>query len=235
MLLAGALPLTRRVSAQAAAGAGYVLDVRGDQTLLLIPESELALEQGGTIVPLGVTALSARFLPDGMIIFVDDDLGLRQLDPADPARPSDRLPAQSANAPLFLSPDGKTLAYLKPAGLSPGDNEPATNGVAVLDLATNQERVLFTVPGLTLHLYGWSGARLLVEAPHWSEQTLAPDDELVLATLDTTSSQPQLEALAVLPALLPGAHYPQTSLDQRYLAFDTAGRPDRGHSRQRPL
>ena len=67
----------------------------------------------------------------------------------------------------------------------------------------------------------WSGDQLLMEVPHWSEDTLAPDEQMVLATLDANADQPQPEALALLPALLPGAHYPQTSLDQRYLAFDT--------------
>ncbi|MEO6626857.1 MAG: NBR1-Ig-like domain-containing protein, partial [Burkholderiaceae bacterium] len=221
LLAAGGLPLLRPAAEAVAAADGYVLDVRGGQTLLLLPESELALAQGNTVTSLGVTALSARFLPDGQIIFVDGDLALRQMDPADPTRTSERLPAHSANAPLSLSPDAQTLAYLKPEGIDAVDNEPSTNGVAVLDLATNQERVLYSVPGLTLHLYGWSGTRLLLEVPHWSEETLAPDEQLVLAALDTTLDQPEPEALALLPALAPGAHYPQTSLDQRYLSFDT--------------
>jgi hypothetical protein len=215
------LPQLRLASA---AVDGYVVDVRGGQTLLILPDgehTELALAQDGVVTSLGVTAISARFLPDGMIIFVDGDLGLRQMDPADPTRPSDRLPAHSANGPLFLSPDGKSLAYLKPADLGPDNNEPVTNGLAVLDLATNQERVLMSVPGITLHLYGWSGTRLLLEVPHWSEETLAPDDQLLLATLETTGGQAEPQALARLPALRPGAHYPQTSLDQRYLAFDS--------------
>ncbi len=221
LLVAGAVPRAGRV---AAALGSYVLDVRGGQTLMLLLDgenSQLAVEQDRVVIPLGVTALSGRFLPDGLIIYVDGDLGLRQLDPADPARASDRLPAHSANAPLFLSPDGATLAYLKPADFSAGSNEPATNGVAVLDLATNQERVLMSVPGITVHLYGWSGDQLLIHVPNWSEDTLAPDDHLLLATLATTGDQVQPEALALLPAPRPNAHYPQTSLDQRYLAFDT--------------
>ena len=215
LLLAGAVP-----PSQPGAAAGvYVLDSRSGRTLVLIlPDLELATVSSTGETRLGVTALSARFLPDGQIAFIDQDLALRRFGPRGATT---WLPPGSANAPLFVSPDGQHLAYLKPIDLPPGENEAATNGIAVLDLATKAERLLFQAPDVSVRLYGWAGDQLLVEVPNWSPATNAPAQTLTLGLLDTDRPQAAPRALASLPALLPGARYPQTSLDQRYLAYQS--------------
>jgi len=206
-----------------AAAEVFVLDVRGDQALVLrLPERQLALRSPGQLADLGLIALSARFLPDGSVVAVDADFALWRID--DQGRHA-WLPAGSANAPLFLSPGGLRLAYLKPLDLPPGDDTPLTNAVAVLDLQTNAETVLFSLPGTTPRLYGWAGDRLLLEVPTWQPATAAaparPADQLILATLATDA--PGLpQALAALPPLAAGSRYPQTSFDQRYLAYTIA-------------
>ena len=211
--------------AAAAADNVFVLDVHGGQTLaLLLPSRELALGTTVGLKPLGVTAMSARFLPDGQIVFIDDVLALRRIGPNGPL---DWLPPRSANAPLFLSPDGKTLAYLKPIGLPPGEIDPSASGVAVLDLATGVERTLFQVPDITVRLYGWVGNQLLVEVPTWSPATsqtkAAPPTRMLLGLLnvDAATAQAAPTAVAMLPAPAPGTRYPQTSFDQRYLAYES--------------
>lgn len=198
----------------------FVLDVRGDEALvLLLPERELARRTPTQLDRLGLAARAARFLPDGSIAAVDIALALWRIDAA--GRHA-WLPAGSANAPLFVSPDGQRLAFLKPLDLAPGDDLPLTNAVAVLDLKTNAETVLFSLTGLTPRLYGWAGDRLLLEVPTWQPASAAgplrPADELILSTLATDApNAPQ--ALAALPPLLPEARYPQTSFDQRHLAY----------------
>ncbi len=212
-----------------AAPEAFVLDVRGDQALVLrLPARALARRAAGQLTDLGLTALSARFLPNGDIVAVDTDFALWRID-AQGQRAL--LPAGSANAPLFVSPDGTRLAYLKPLDLPPGEDTPLTNAVAVLDLKTSAEMVLFALSGVTPHLYGWAGDRLLLEVPTWQPATLTalgqaadaparPADQLVLATLATDApGRPQ--ALAALPPLAAGGRYPQTSFDQRYLAYDS--------------
>ncbi len=200
-------------------GGVYVLDSRPSKNLVMIlPTLELAVLSNTGETRLGVYALSARFLPDGQIVFVDLNLALRRFG----ARgATDWLPPGSANAPLFVSPDGQKLAYLKPIDLPAGENEPMTNGVAVLDLATGIETLLFQVPDVTVRLYGWAGNQLLVEVPNWSLATHIPDPKMALGLLNTDGLQAAPRALANLPPLLPGAHYPQTSLDQRYLAYQS--------------
>jgi murein DD-endopeptidase MepM/ murein hydrolase activator NlpD len=215
LLLAGAVPPPHPGTA---AGI-YVLDTRSGKTLvLLLPSLELAVQSSTGETRLGLAALSARFLPNGQIAFVDENLALRRFGPRGAV---DWLPPGSANAPLFVSPDGQKLAYLKPIDLLPGDNEPAANGVAVLDLATGAERLLLRVPDVTVRLYGWLGDKLLVEVPNWSPATLAPAPRMVLGLLNTDGPQAAPLALAALPSLLPGAYYPQTSLDQSYLAYQS--------------
>ena len=215
LLLAGAVP---PLDAGTAAGV-YVLDSRSGKSLVVVlPSLELAVLSSTGETLLGVEALSARFLPDGQIAFIDPNLALRRFSPRGA---TDWLPPGSANAPLFVSPDGQSLAYLKPIGLQPGDNEPSANGIAVLDLATHAERLLFQVPDVTVRLYGWVGQQLLVEVPNWSPATNAPVAKMVLGLLNTDGPQAAPRALANLPPLLPGAHYPQTSLDQRYLAYQS--------------
>ncbi|MCC7494130.1 MAG: peptidoglycan DD-metalloendopeptidase family protein, partial [Fimbriimonadaceae bacterium] len=159
--------------------------------------------------------------PDGAVAVVDSTLALRRLDSAGF---HDWLPPGSANAPLFLSPDGLTLAYLKPFDLPPGEPIPLTNAVAVLDLATGAERVLLRIPGVTLRLYGWAGSQLLLEIPAWQPATAQaparPAAEMLLAALDPAAPAPVVpQALAALPPLASGARYPQTSFDQQYLAY----------------
>ncbi len=218
MLLAGAAPRQRPQTATPPSV--YVLDRRPGQTLvMLLPSLELALLSPTGETQLGVSALSARFLPDGEIVFVDPALALRRFSPRGP---QGWLPPGSANAPLFVSPDGEKLAYLKPISLAPGDNEPTTNGVAVLDLTTGTERLLLDVPDVTVRLYGWVGSSLLVEVPNWSPVTRRPAEKLALGLLNTDGLQTAPQALADLPAVLPGAQYPQTSLDQRFLAYQSA-------------
>jgi len=215
LLLAGAVP---PLDPGRAAGV-YILDSRSGKTLLMVlPTQELAVLSSTGETFLGVEALSARFLPDGQIAFIDPNLALRRFGPRGPAN---WLPPGSANAPLFVSPDGQALAYLKPIGLAPGDNEPSANGVAVLDLATNTERLLFQVPDVTVRLYGWAGQQLVVEVPNWLPATNTPVAKMILGLLDTDVPQTAPRALANLPPLLPGTHYPQTSLDQRYLAYQS--------------
>ncbi|MCC6188396.1 MAG: peptidoglycan DD-metalloendopeptidase family protein, partial [Anaerolineales bacterium] len=200
----------------------FVLDVRGDEALvLLLPEGELARRTSTSLDRLGVIALSARYLPDGAVAVVDSTLALRRLDSAGF---HDWLPPGSANAPLFLSPDGLTLAYLKPFDLPPGEPIPLTNAVAALDLASGAERVLLRIPGVTPRLYGWAGSQLLLEIPAWQPATAQapaqPAAELLLAALDPSAPAPVVpQALAALPPLAPGARYPQTSFDQQYLAY----------------
>src|SRR5260221_7304440 len=122
LLLAGAVPPPHPGTTPGV----YVLDSRSGKTLvMLLPSLELALQSNTGETRLGLTALSARFLPDGQIAFVDLSLALRRFAPRGAA---DWLPPSSANAPLFVSPDGQKLAYLNPIRLLPGDNEPATNG-----------------------------------------------------------------------------------------------------------
>ena len=215
LLLSGAVPPLD----PGTAGGVYVLDSRSGETLVMVlPSLELAILSNTGETRLGVEALSARFLPDGQIAFVDPNLALRRFGPRGA---SDWLPPGSANAPLFVSPDGHALAYLKPIGLQPGDNEPTANGVAVLDLAANAEQLLFQVPDVTVRLYGWVGDQLLVEVPNWSPATHAPAGTMALGLLNIDGPQAAPHALANLPPLLPGAHYPQTSLDQRYLAYQS--------------
>ena len=215
LLLAGAVP---PLDPGRAAGV-YVLDSRSGKSLVMVlPSLELAVLSNTGETFLGVDALSARFLPNGQIAFIGPDLALRRFGPRGA---TDWLPPGSANAPLFVSPDGQTLAYLKPIGLEPGDNEPSENGIAVLDLATKTERLLFQVPDVTVRLYGWVDQQLLVEVPNWSPATNAPLGKMVLGLLNIDGPQAAPRALANLPAVLPGAHYPQTSLDQRYLAYQS--------------
>jgi len=215
LLLAGAVP---PLDPGRVAGV-YVLDSRSGKSLVMVlPSLELGVLSSTGETLLGVEALSARFLPDGQIAFIDPNLALRHFGPRGA---TDWLPPGSANAPLFVSPDGQTLAYLKPIGLQPGDNEPSANGVAVLDLATKTERLLLQVPDVTVRLYGWVGQQLLVEVPNWSPATNAPLEKMVLGLLSTDGPQAAPRALANLPPVLPGAHYPQTSLDQRYLAYQS--------------
>jgi len=215
LLIAGAVPPAHPGTTPGI----YVLDSRPGRTLVMqLPSLELALQSGTGQTSLGVTALSARFLPDGDIAFIDLNLALRRLGPRGP---EDWLPPGSANAPLFVSPDGQQLAYLKPINLAPGENEAATNGIAVLDMVSGEERLLLQVPDVTVRLYGWVGRQLLVEVPTWSPTTRASAGQLALGLLNTDGPQAAPTAIANLPALLPGAHYPQTSLDQRYLAYQS--------------
>jgi hypothetical protein len=215
LLLAGAVP---PLDPGTAAGV-YLLDRRQGQSLvMMLPSLELALLSNTGETRLGVEALSARFLPDGQIAYIDPELALRRFGPRGA---TDWLPPGSANAPLFVSPDGQMLAYLKPLGLSAGDNEPTANGVAVLDLASRTERTLLQVPEVTVRLYGWVGQQLLVEVPDWSPATNAPVAKMALGLLSVDGPQDAPQALANLPPLLPGARYPQTSLDQQYLAYQS--------------
>ncbi|MCC7361988.1 MAG: peptidoglycan DD-metalloendopeptidase family protein [Anaerolineales bacterium] len=206
-----------------AAGEVFVLDVRGEAALvLLLPERALALRTPAGLTPLGLTARAARFLPDGSYAAVSDDLALWRIG-ADGTHAW--LPAGSANAPLFVSPDGARLAFLQPHDLTPGDDLARTNAVAVLDLKTNAVTELFRVEGVTTNLYGWLGDHLLLEVPTWTPMKDGgpgqPAGELVLATL-TTEAPNAPQALAALPALAPGSRYPQTSFDQRILAYTSA-------------
>ena len=194
-----ALPLT--ATAARAAGEVFVLDVRGDAALVLVlPERALALRTPAGLTPLGLTARAARFLPDGSYAAVSDDLALWRID-AGGLHPW--LPVGSANAPLFVSPDGARLAFLQPHDLTPGDDLALTNAVAVLDLKTNAVTELFRLEGVTPRLYGWVGQRLLVEVPTWTPQTAGgpgqPAAQLTLATLASDQANAP-QALAALPA-----------------------------------
>ncbi len=216
-LLAG-LGLAGVGRAALAASDAYVLDVRGEQALvLLLPGRQLALRSAGQVTPLGTTALSARFLPGGDIALVDDDLALKRVGPAGIA---DWLPPGSANAPLFVSPDGHYLAFLKPEDIAAREEVafPLTNGIAVLDLtrAAATPQVLLSIPGATLNLYGWLGPQLLIEVS-------GSPGQLQLATLAVGEAAPAPQPYAALPGPLPGTSYPQTSFDQRYLAYEADG------------
>ena len=75
LLLAGAVP---PLDPGRAAGV-YILDRRSGKTLLMVlPTQELAVLSSTGETFLGVEALSARFLPDGQIAFIDPNLALRR-------------------------------------------------------------------------------------------------------------------------------------------------------------
>ena len=195
----------------------YLLDVRGSQSLvLLLPSRELAVRDGQSLSLLGLTAYSARYLPDGDIAAVDTDLALWRIGAGGPAA---WLPPGSVNAPLFVSPDGRQLAYTKPNDFEDGSTYPLTNGIAVLDLQTGQERRLMELPGLTIGLYGWSGNSLIIDVPTWDPQTLLPAEHLTLALLPADGSGPP-ERLAQLPRQAADSPYPQTSFDQNFLSYE---------------
>jgi hypothetical protein len=201
----------------------YMLDVRGDEALvLLLPDGELARREAGVLRRLGVQALSARYLPGGDAAVVDFAFALWRLDNAG-LHPW--LPPGSVNAPLFVSPDGRSLAYLKPLELVPGEPRTLSNAVAVRDLATDAERVLLEAEGLTPHLYGWAGDDLVIHIPAWTPAKdglpAQPAKELVLARLSTAGPNTP-RPVAALPSLTPGSLIPQTSFDQRYLAYTAA-------------
>ena len=215
-----------RPSAQASAAAAaeyYVLDVWAEQVLgLQLPERSLAVRGPMGEVALGPTALSARFLPSGEVVYINDDLALYRLNPATGAT-VELLPEGSANAPLFVSPDGRSLAYLKPRDITTREEVllPLSNGIAVLNLDTGQELVLLEVPDVTVNLYGWAGDQLIIQIPTWDPVTLALPDTLQLAALAVTDPPTAPQPLAELPRFAPDTGYPQTSLDQRFLAYET--------------
>jgi murein DD-endopeptidase MepM/ murein hydrolase activator NlpD len=201
-----------------ASGSEYVFDVRGGQSLvMLVPSRELAVRQGASLSGLGLPVYSARFLPDGDIAAIDIDFALWRIGPAGRA---EWLPPGSANAPLFVSPDGTRLAYTKPADFEDGSTFPLTSGIAVLDLASGHERLLLEVPGLTLGLYGWLGDDLVIHVPAWDPATLQPAPTLTLARLPADGSGPP-ERLAELPRLDATSVYPQTSFDQRFISYES--------------
>jgi alpha-tubulin suppressor-like RCC1 family protein/murein DD-endopeptidase MepM/ murein hydrolase activator NlpD len=197
-----------------------VLDVYGDKSLiLLLPSRDLAIETDSSTSPLGVSAIvSAKFLPSGDILFIDDMLALNKIGPDGI---SNILPSNSANGPLFVSADGLHVAYLKPKDFM-GGPIPYTNGVAVLDLGSLEEQVLFEVPNVTIHLYGWQEDALIVEIPYWSPSTFKPSDYITLGLLPTARKSATIQAFASLPQLLPDSTYPKTSFDQRYIAYESA-------------
>jgi len=195
-----------------------MLDISGERSLVLIfPSRELVLDIGGNIVSLGVTALAAKFVNSEEILFIDETLSLKRLDPNGI---SPILPESRANGPLFISKDRRYAAYLKPSDFL-GGTIPHTNSVAVMDLANNTEQTLFGIPGITIHLYGWSGDSLVVEVPYWSPITLSPPEELVLGVLPLSDRPTQIGAFASLPRLLANSKYPQTSFDQSAIAYET--------------
>ena len=221
----GATRLAQPGPQAVAASEFFVLDQWAEQVLgLALPERALTMRGPTGDVDLGTRALSARFLPSGEILFIDDDLALKRLNPATGGL-VELLPSGSANAPLFINPDGGSVAYLKPRDLASREEVlfPMSNGIAVLDLQTRVERVLLEVPDVTVNLYGWSGDRLLVQIPTWDPVTLALPDVMQIAALPVSGAHSLPSPVAELPPLDPAARYPQTSLDQRFLAYETPG------------
>ncbi len=221
----GAARMSTQSGSAAAAGEFYVLDVWAEQVLgLQLPERALTRRGPTGAVALGTSALSGRFLPSGEVVYIDDDLALWRLNPATGAV-LQLLPSASANAPLFVSPDGRTLAYLKPRDIASREEVlfPLSNGIAVLALDSGVEQVLLEVPDVTVNLYGWAGDQLIIQIPTWDPVTLALPDVLQLASLSVTEPTQPPTPLAELPGFKPATRYPQTSLDQGYLAYETPG------------
>jgi len=198
-----------------------ILDVQGEKSLgLLLPTRELAIRyQEGDVRKLGVFALDAKFLASGDLLFIDNSLALRRLGSEDITT---ILPPHSANGPLFVNQDQQRVAYLKPKDYPEGSDIPLTNGIAVMDLANGEEQLLFAVSGVTIHLYGWSGDRLVVEVPYWSPFTLNPADNTILGLLHSDHPSTSIPSFASLPAVLPNSPYPQTSFDQKYIAYQSS-------------
>jgi murein DD-endopeptidase MepM/ murein hydrolase activator NlpD len=199
-----------------ASPSSIVLDsLREKKLIVMLPSHELVLQSAIAQKKLGVTALSARFLPSGDIVLIDTSLALRKIGSAGLI---EILPPKSANAPLFVSTDGRRIAYLKPRDFLGGDT-PLTNGIAIIDLDSKKEHLLFEVPNLTIHLYGWRDNSLVVEVPNWSQITRLPSEYMVLGLLATDGASSSINAFASLPMLLPGSDYPQTSFDQQYVSY----------------
>jgi len=217
-------PSWRPLPTALAAGQGLdgliLLDRRGD-TLLGWSETNFGLYligPDGERRAMSVTAFSAQFIGDTDVLYVDRDLALKRIGPGGAET---LLPAGQANGPVFVNPDGQTVAYLKPLDFE-GGTTPYTNGVAVLDLVTGIETLLFQLPRVTVHLYGWLGQSLVVEVPNWTQDTLEPDPTMHLGLLSTTGLQTQITAYSDLPASRSGSPYPYTSPLQTHLAYEAA-------------
>ena len=196
----------------------YLDNRDGGQLILLLPEKSLIYQYNDQSSWLRDSIISARYLPDGRIIAIQDDLSLIIMD----GNTSEvkLLPAKSANGPLFVSPDGHRLAYVKPMDFEDGAI-PYTNGIAVYDLNMKRETVLYAIPYASIHLYGWLDDSLAVEVPYWDPATLQPSPYMFLGRLSSSTPSASIATIAQLPAIRPGSNYPDTSPDQQWLIYDS--------------
>ncbi len=196
-----------------------VMDRLGPSILFRdLPSNDLSLQNGNSSRLLGVKALSARLLSSGEILFVDPELALKRLIPDGTTEVL--LPERRANGPIFVSDDEKKVAFLKPLDFQSGESIPNTNGIAVFDLMSKHEQTLFVVPSATVNLYGWTGNRLVVEAPFgWvTTQTM---HSLQLGLLPTDQTTPTITPFSNLPEAKPGTAYPITLLKDGRIAYES--------------
>ncbi|MFZ4662325.1 MAG: M23 family metallopeptidase, partial [Caldilineaceae bacterium] len=195
----------------------FFLDSYANQQLILsLPSKKLIHRVGERSEYISEPVVSARFLSDGRIIAIRDNLSLVVLDSQ--FQVTELLPSKSANGPLFVSPDSKHVAYLKPTDFEGGDI-PFTNGIAVFDLQTRLETVLFKLPYVTVLLYGWFGDSLLVDVPYWDSHTLQPSPYMFLGKLPSDSPSTSIPMFARLPAIQPGGNYPVRVKELPWLVY----------------
>ena len=187
------------------------LDQQADRQLVVTGSARtLHLVSGQADEALGVNVVSAQFGAD-VVFYVTRDFSLMQWSAKDGVQ--QLLPPGSANGPLRINAEMDKLAYTKPFDL-PAENMPDTNGVAVYDLRTGQEKVLAKVEKRTINLFGWDRQDLLVEMPPYQ-----PTLDIAHLTLDGRVI-PIPEFTGRIPKTA-DAVYPRLSFDRRYLAYET--------------
>lgn len=186
----------------------YVLHGVGNKELVLKGEGrDLIVIEGKSEKALKVQAMNAKFGPDGAIYFINMNLGLEKVLPnGEIVR---ILPDATVNGPLLINASGSMLAYSKPSDFD-GDI-PLTNGIAILDLKTNQERILKTIPGETIKLLAWRGNQLVIELPPYGAER----------TLSILSLDGELSPGLTLKRPKGDSAYPVPSFDSKYLAAET--------------
>lgn len=179
------------------------LDVRGSARALV-------MKKGTTETEIATDVLSAKLGLHGEIYYIGLDLALYQAQPGGATK--QLLPPKAANGPLLLNRDLGMLAYTKPYDFAE-ENVPDTNGVAVYDLNTGQEKIVAKVSNRTINLFAWNGDALVVEMPPYQ-----PTLELTVLRLNGTH-EPMPELSGKIRKTR-DAMYPQASFDHRHLAYE---------------